>query len=876
MIDRETFLTLFNAAKAADRPDYARSLANDWLAAWPADGEVILAAAGIEIEQKFFGTAVERLQSSIERDPEDVRAYKLLATAAEANHDPVNAAIYRACASALSGQMPDRTQAPGWTQAVAEAIQALAGKQSQQAADWAHDAILADPSLPLPTLLAARSSLALGDRANALRLARAGLDRWPGCVGFRYWLADEQIRKGEVDRGVENLHRCVISDPTGELASRFIGADHPYTRLWPDKMRAPLSRPVPADVSAVLGENQLGGTSSGTTKSTPDTDPPSVSPDSSPQGTGTAEVRVDGMPAPKPWEAYRGPNPGTDARRKRPDLSAVLQEIRNEFGRLAQRVNARPQGPNVDARAPAYIVVSSKTRLLQESGEDGFARVDEAIDKLVAAVRKRPGWSAHKIYVDEPGSLKPFGLSPVDPSNAWQVKLRLADLDRSLADQEKMIGALLIIGGDSIIPFHKLPNPTDDEDDEVPSDNPYATTDENYFAPEWSVGRLPSDQADLLSKQLRTAAAEHELAAKPAEPMADFRRWLEANFGKFFGIGSNALGYTASVWKRSSIAVFKSIGEPGSMLASPPVASPRLPTHATKPTTLSYYNLHGLEDAPEWYGQRDPIRDRGSDEEFPVALRIDDVVNSGRAPKIVFTEACYGASVIGKSPESALALRFLDKGSHAVVGSTKVSYGSVTPPLIAADLLGLRFYENINSQLPVGEALRRAKLSLASEMHKRQGYLDGEDQKALISFVLYGDPLYAPRHVAAAAGKKAVMRRSDRPKAMKTACALGGPTLQADELDGTAQQRVKSIVSRYLPGMTGASCTIHHQHHGCDADDHTCPSHQLGIKGLPQHQNGALVVTLSKQTLAGQRQHPHYARLTMDGTGKVLKLAVSR
>ncbi|MGA9532956.1 MAG: C25 family cysteine peptidase, partial [Anaerolineales bacterium] len=287
-------------------------------------------------------------------------------------------------------------------------------------------------------------------------------------------------------------------------------------------------------------------------------------------------------------------------------------------------------------------------------------------------------------------------------------------------------------------------------------------------------------------------------------------------------------------------------------------------------------NLHGLEDSPEWYGQRDPIRDRGGEEEFPIALRVEDVVNGGRAPKIVFTEACYGANVIGKSPESALALRFLDKGSHAVVGSTKVSYGSVTPPLIAADLLGLRFWENLNSQLPVGEALRRAKLSLAAEMHKRQGYLDGEDQKALISFVLYGDPLYAPRHVAGAAGKKAVMRRSDRPTAMKTACALGGPVMEADQLDGAAQDRVKSIVSRYLPGMTGASCTIHHQHHGCDADDHVCPSHQLGIKGLPQHQDGALVVTLSKNTRSGDRQHPHYARLTMDASGKVLKLAVSR
>ncbi len=218
----------------------------------------------------------------------------------------------------------------------------------------------------------------------------------------------------------------------------------------------------------------------------------------------------------------------------------------------------------------------------------------------------------------------------------------------------------------------------------------------------------------------------------------------------------------------------------------------------------------------------------------------------------------------------------MDQGTHAVIGSTKISYGSVTPPLIAADLLGRRFWVNINHRFPVGEALRRAKLELANEMLTRQGYLDGEDQKALISFVLYGDPLYAPRRSAAAAGKKSVIRRRQRPQAMKTVCALGDPVHSSGELDEESQARIKAIVSQYLPGMQGATCTIHHQHQGCDAEDHQCPSRQLGIKGLPQGGRRAKVVTLSKKVSSGGRRHPHYARLTLDENGKVLKLAVSR
>ena len=73
------------------------------------------------------------------------------------------------------------------------------------------------------------------------------------------------------------------------------------------------------------------------------------------------------------------------------------------------------------------------------------------------------------------------------------MKLSLADLDQALAKKGQMIGALVIVGGPDIVPFHHLPNPTDDIDKDVPSDNPYATLDSNYFVPEWPVGRIPGE-----------------------------------------------------------------------------------------------------------------------------------------------------------------------------------------------------------------------------------------------------------------------------------------------------------------------------------------------------------------------------------------------
>jgi hypothetical protein len=41
-------------------------------------------------------------------------------------------------------------------------------------------------------------------------------------------------------------------------------------------------------------------------------------------------------------------------------------------------------------------------------------------------------------------------------------------------------------------------------------------------------------------------------------------------------------------------------------------------------------------------------------------------------------------------------------------------------------------------------------------------------------------------------------------------------------------------------------------------------------------ENEALVVTLSKHVSDGSVIHPHFARMTLDHGGKVIKLAVSR
>lgn len=868
MIDRPALLGLLRSSLLARRFDFARSTALDWLAVWAGDAEVQHMLAQAETALGHDDLALDRLAHIAAVDPEDTSAYLLLAEGLRRKGDANQGRIYAACGRALRGVDPDRNATPAWAAALTRAFRALAKDDTATALQQAALALSADPDSPLPTLAALKAHLALGDRAAAAALAAACHKRWPDCVALRLVHAASLLDAGEIAAAIDALHRASVDDPTGAITRRWLGATHPYQDLWPIELVAHLSRPVPADVAAVMGDNRL---VAGAASAQPESDRQASS---EPHAITPTVIEDDAdLPQPQPWEAFRGPGV-SEAEADRATADPVTQ-AHNEMARIAVRLKARRPEKDLDRRVPAYILLSAETRLLQQFGPEGFKQVDRAVRDLCDAVRRRKGWTAHRVYVDDPSSLLPFGLAPADPGNAWQVKLRLADLDAALRRKGEMIGSVLIIGGDEIIPFHRLPNPTDDDDDVVPSDNPYATTDENYFAPEWPVGRIPVDgDTALLVRQLTLAAEAHRRAMQPLRPFAGLRAWFQSRFGGLLTGEARAFGYSASIWRRSSLAVYRAIGEPRSLVTSPPVEAGALPAQASRPVRHSYFNLHGLEDAPEWFGQRDPLREPDAPE-FPVALGLKDVVNGGRAPKVVFTEACYGANTLGKTSETALCLKFLASGSEVIVGSTKVSYGSVTPPLIAADFLGRSFWDYLMQGLPAGEALRQAKVGLAVEMVKRQGYLDGEDQKTLISFVLYGDPLYmaAPSRVPLTG--KVIVRRTSRPEEARTACALNGGS-EAAPLDEAADGRVRSIVSHYLPGMTDARTSIHHQHCGCSGDGHACPTSQIGSKHVQHAEPGTTVVTLSKSVSDGARRHARFARLTLDPEGKVLKLAVSR
>jgi hypothetical protein len=328
----------------------------------------------------------------------------------------------------------------------------------------------------------------------------------------------------------------------------------------------------------------------------------------------------------------------------------------------------------------------------------------------------------------------------------------------------------------------------------------------------------------------------------------------------------SSFGYSASVWKRSSATVYKSLGETRLLHTSPNGKKQSLSKQDLVTNDFGYFNLHGLVDRPEWFGQRDFLDPPGND--YPVALTPEDLLNNGKSPKVVLTEACYGGHVFGKNENESIALKYLSLGTNVVVGSTSTSYGSVAPPLIAADLFAQLFWQHIREGYLVGECFQRAKISFVQEMMKRQGYLDGEDQKTLIQFVYYGDPFFIYE------GKEIQMKRVnliDKPEKIRITSdhKNGGSSV---EISDSTMAQVKSTLKSYLPGIDHADVKMNKiQIGGSNSGSLSGPKRQTA-KVL----NDKFIVTVRNPIQIDKGRYYQIARVTMDKKGAVLKLAMSR
>jgi len=386
-----------------------------------------------------------------------------------------------------------------------------------------------------------------------------------------------------------------------------------------------------------------------------------------------------------------------------------------------------PRGPHGPRRAQdeTLLLISSRQRLSARYGEHGLETIQDSLKQFGSGLSQR-GVRLVVGLVDDARSLSGLGVAPVKRITPGSVKGVMDVMREKVSGRSKIPVSVLILGGHEVIPYFKLTNPAPDSDAEVLSDNPYgsrpgAMSAEKCLLPDVPVGRMPDGDGHgpgLLTGQI-------ELASRSG------KRPVRAETGD-----ARSLTYTAAVWQRASREVATGLGWKGALKVCPPLTYLRVKAGWFEGKTLLYFNLHGSDREPYWFGQ--------AAEKYPTALSPRNVTNFSRGSNVVVTEACYGAIEAGRSCETSMALAFLATGTPCFVGSTCVAYGALVPPVSEADLIALHFFRSLQKGMTAGRALVTARAHLAALAISGQGYLDEDDKKTLLQFVLLGDPTLRP------------------------------------------------------------------------------------------------------------------------------------
>jgi tetratricopeptide (TPR) repeat protein len=866
-LDRYKFLTILNAANEAEEHQFVKQACLLWLVNYSGDLYVQFQQAQNYANLGMTDQAISILKSLVELDPQFIEAYQALG---QISSDAEAGKNWSAIVTYLTEENQPKSDMPEWLAPLWDARQAYTAGEFDKTNQLVHQSLLKSPDSPLPAILHLKAAYKSNNAELLNNLSEIYYQQWPNCLQVNIIKSLSDLNQGSESEGVERLHWVAAHDSTGQVIQRLLGPNHRFKDLWPDEMEIFFDLAVPAPVANALGWNQLasGGGNEPELETIP-VEKGDVTPE-----IPEAEVKTEVEPileddiekdiAEKTLEDINPMFAKTESA-----SDEEFEDVQRVFTRLAKRLK-KTELERADNRFPIYVIMSSKSQLESQYGPNTAEVIDGLLQELAGLVSNLADWNARVFYPDDAASLSQLGLKPTVATDAWKVKLSLADLDKALAARGEMIGSLLIVGGPEIVPFHQLPNPTLDDDLEVASDNPYGTIDENYFIPQWPVGRLPGEtgsDAGLLLYQIRQLIYRYEKKSKKGlnidlsfNGLFGWLLDLLALFGLTSGSDST-LGLSAEVWQEASAGVYNTIGKVRNLLLSPPTNSDNIRLSSKQAPDLGYFNLHGTQDGPNWYGQKD-FSNESTGPDYPIALSPKLFNENVNSPKYVFSEACYGANFVGKAHDDAMSLKFLDTGTNAFVGSTCIAYGSITMPLIAADYLAQLYWKQILEGDAAGYALMRAKLTFAQEMTRKQGFLDGEDQKTLLSFVLYGDPLAA--YEGDSKSTKLVRVKSQPAvKAISDSDLI--PTSPNGEMPKKVTAGVKEVIEKYLPGLENAQMKVVKSKIG----------RYEGNKKSTR--DDRYFVTLEKSIQENpETTHHHFARMTFDKRGKLVKFSTSR
>lgn len=365
---------------------------------------------------------------------------------------------------------------------------------------------------------------------------------------------------------------------------------------------------------------------------------------------------------------------------------------------------------------PDKVIITNMGALKEKYGE-GFGRVEQAIQRLITADKKR-GLDTKLVAIDSASDMSAVHGEVVKEKEDQRAVKRAVDAVFDAYEPDY----IMILGAQDIVPHQDLKNPAydpgGDDDKVVPSDIPYACEAPyskkpgDFVGPTRVLGRLPdlvrsSDPGYLVS--LLGTAARHK-----ARPRSEYQ--------KYFSV-------SAEVWKASTaLSLTKVFGSSTSMATSPPKGPSWTNTELGR--RVHFMNCHGSPEDPNFYGQRG--------RSYPIAHTAKKLVKKIMNGTVIAVECCYGAQLYDPADadmQPGICSTYLRDGAYGFFGSSTIAYGP-SEGNGQADLICQYFINEVLDGASLGEATLKARHRFA----QTYTHVDPTDLKTMIQFHLFGDP----------------------------------------------------------------------------------------------------------------------------------------
>lgn len=429
------------------------------------------------------------------------------------------------------------------------------------------------------------------------------------------------------------------------------------------------------------------------------------------------------------------------------------------------------------------LSVTMHQRLARKYPAAALKAIDHAIAAWVRADAARGLTTVH-VALDDAAAMRTHGVAAVTGTvTAAKVKRAIDALATKLTPDY-----IAIIGSADVVPMFLVANPSaagdGDDDDNVPTDNPYACTRpfstavrKSYLVPDRVVGRIPDLPGSRDPSWLIDGLA-HASGAKP-RAAADYRA---------------AMFVCCRTWKGAGEECARTLGHTASeVLISPPTTDGEAAIKARRARRLHMIKCHGAREDSRFYGEGSSVG--------PDSLSSTTLLGRTRADTVVGAMCCYGADLFDPTSPTAqypgeppIASVYLKQGAHGYFGASTIAWVGITD-MQCADWMVTAFLKSATGGASIGRAALEAKQDFLRWRQQQGSEPDAADEKTLLQFVLLGDPSIHPVRAEDGAANRAVaaaLPRKARAVAAAPAAARRRRRLARLELGGVIRSQLST------------------------------------------------------------------------------------